>query len=221
MPTEIPSDAMRSAHEQLVEQADETETGEHDNDDSEVCGANESCDASTSDTPDHTRVTGIRRIRFKRLLTYGVLPGLALVLALLAGYLKWVATTAHDCRVASIDSVRAASNSTIAILSYKPDTVGKELAQASERLTGHFKDAYTALIHDVVIPGAQQQRISSIATVPAAAPVSATGDHAVVLVFVNQITTIGNDPPASTVSSVRVTLDKVHDQWRISQFDPI
>jgi Mce-associated membrane protein len=51
--------------------------------------------------------------------------------------------------------------------------------------------------------------------------VSATGKHAVVLVFVDQTTTIGNDAPTQSTSSVRVSLDKVGGRWLVSQFDPV
>jgi Mce-associated membrane protein len=57
--------------------------------------------------------------------------------------------------------------------------------------------------------------------VPAAASVSATQNHAVVLVFVNQTVIVGNDVPSSTASSVKVTLDKQGDRWLISGFDPV
>jgi Mce-associated membrane protein len=117
--------------------------------------------------------------------------------------------------------VRAATDSTIALLSYKPDTVEKDLDAARGRLTGSFLNAYTSLIHDMVIPGAKQKQISAIATVPAAASTSATENHAVVLLFVNQSVIIGQDAPTSTASSVRVTLDKVGGRWLISQFDPV
>jgi Mce-associated membrane protein len=50
---------------------------------------------------------------------------------------------------------------------------------------------------------------------------SASADHAEVLVFVNQTITVGNDPPTDTVSSVRVTLDKIGGRWLISGFDPV
>jgi Mce-associated membrane protein len=51
--------------------------------------------------------------------------------------------------------------------------------------------------------------------------VSASGAHAVVLLFVNQTTTVGTGTPTSTASSVRVTLDRADDRWLISQFDPV
>jgi Mce-associated membrane protein len=72
-----------------------------------------------------------------------------------------------------------------------------------------------------VIPGATQRQISAVATVPAAAAVSATQTHAVVLLYVNQTTTMGSDSPTDTASRVKVTLEKVNDRWLISQFEPI
>ena len=43
----------------------------------------------------------------------------------------------------------------------------------------------------MVIPGAKEKQISAVATVPAAASVSAEPNHAVVLVFVNQTVVVG------------------------------
>lgn len=162
-----------------------------------------------------------RSIAWSRVLAYGVLPALALLLAMGAGYLKWLDTSARDSWVARIESVRAATDSTIAMLSYNPDTVEKDLGAARDRLTGDFRDSYTALINDVVIPGAKQQKITATANVAAAAPVSATESQAVVLVFVNQTTVIGNEPPTNTASSVRITLERSAGRWLISQFEPV
>jgi Mce-associated membrane protein len=161
------------------------------------------------------------RSRLGRIVAYGMLPVAALLLAAAAGYLKWVGSSARDADVARAQSVQAAVDSTVAMLSYRPDTVEKNLAAARDRMTGAFRDSYTSLTNDVVIPGAKQRQISAVATVPAAASASATETHAVVLVFVNQSTIIGNDPPTDTASTVKVTLEKVHDRWLISQFDPV
>jgi Mce-associated membrane protein len=160
-------------------------------------------------------------IRWSRAIVYVALPALALLLASAAGFLKWQDGSAREAGVARAESVRAATDSTIALLSYKPDTVEKDLDAARSRLTGSFLNAYTSLTHDVVIPGAKQKQISATATVPAAASTSATENHAVVLLFVNQSVIIGQDAPTSTASSVRVTLDKVGGRWLISQFDPV
>jgi len=149
------------------------------------------------------------------------LPAVALLLTLGVGYVKWLDGSQRASRVAAEESVRAASESTVAILSYKPETVDQDLKAAANRLTAGFRQQYTQLVNDVVAPGAKQQHISAVATVPAAASVSATGKQAVVLVFVDQTTTIGNDAPTQSTSSVRVTLDEVDGRWLISQFDPV
>lgn len=164
---------------------------------------------------------GSRASAWKRILAYGVLPGLALILAMGAGYVKWKDGTLRESQVVAMQSVAEATESTIALLSYKPETVDKDLGAAHDRVTGPFKEAYTRLVHDVVIPGAKQKQISTVATVPAAASVTANADHAVVLVFVDQTTTVGNDAPTNTASSGRVTLDKIGGRWLISQFDPV
>jgi Mce-associated membrane protein len=146
---------------------------------------------------------------------------LALLLALGVGYLKWLDGTARESRAAAEQSIRAASDTTVAILSYKPESVDQDLKAAANRLTAGFQQQYLQLVNDVVAPGAKQQHITAVATVPAAASVSATGKQAVVLVFVDQTTTIGNDAPSQSTSSVRVTLDKVDGRWLVSQFDPV
>jgi Mce-associated membrane protein len=161
------------------------------------------------------------RFSWKRLVVYGLLPVLALGLALADGYLKWLDGSSRAGSTAAAQSVQAATESTIAILSYRPDNVDRDLSAAAGRLTGGFRQQYTQLVGDVVAPGAKQQRISAVATVPAVASVSATENHAVVVVFIDQTTTIGDDAPTQTTSTVRVTLDKVHGRWLISQFDPV
>lgn len=177
--------------------------------------------AESEDTEDIEPPARWRRVRWSRVLAFGVLPVLALVIAAAAGYLKWQDAWIRGSGVASLESVAAAKDSTAALLSYQPDTVDKDLGAARDRLTGTFKDSYTQLTHDVVIPGAKKQHISAVATVPAAASVSATPQHAVVLVCVDQTVTVGNDAPTETASTVRVTLDKTGARWLISSFDPV
>jgi len=162
-----------------------------------------------------------RPIAWSRVLAYGVLPGLALLLALAAGYFKWADGSSNEVALARSESVRVASEDAVALLSYRADSVDKDLGAASERLTGNFKDAYGALIREVVIPGAKEKHISAVAKVNAAAPVSATANHAVVLLFLNQSVTVGDGVPTDTSPVVRVTLDKVNGRWLVSHFDPV
>jgi Mce-associated membrane protein len=173
------------------------------------------------DSKDVEPAKNSRSINWLTIFGYVVLPALALTLAVAAGYLKWQNTSERSAGIARIESVAAAKDATIALLSYKPETVEKDLDAARDRLTGTFKDSYTQLTHDVVIPGAKQKHITAVATVPAVASVKATPNHAVVLLYVNQTTSIGTDTPSDSVSTVRVALDNIHGRWLVSEFDPI
>jgi Mce-associated membrane protein len=159
--------------------------------------------------------------KWKRGLACGVLPGLALLLALGAGFLKWQDSSIRAGEVARIESMQVAKDATVRLLSYRPDTVDEDLGAARELLAGDFKNAYTSLINDVVIPGAKQKQISAVASVPAAASISADPRHAETVVFVDQTVIVGNDAPTSTNSSIKVTLNKVDGRWLILKFDPV
>lgn len=214
-----------------VEQAPEAtadESTEKADDPSEATDdPSETTDEPSETTDERSETTGPekpkRRVNWPRVLAFGVLPGLALVLAMAAGFFKWQDNSVRDSQVARIEAVQAAKDTTIKMLSYKPDSVEQELNDARNLLTGDFRDQYTSLINDVVIPGAKEKQISAVASVPenGAASVSADPNHAVVLLFVNQTVVVGQTAPTDTASSVRVTLDKVGDHWLISKFDPV
>jgi Mce-associated membrane protein len=162
-----------------------------------------------------------RRANLRRALVFGLLPGLVMLLAAGVGYLKWQKATLSETQTARIESVQAATDITIKMLSYNPDTVDHDLDAARDRLTGTFRDAYSQLTHDVIIPGAKQKKISAVANVPTAASISASPNRAVVMVFVNQSVVQGNGAPSNTASAVRITLDKRDNRWLISDFTPI
>ncbi|GJF16000.1 hypothetical protein NGTWS0302_12980 [Mycolicibacterium cyprinidarum] len=181
----------------------------------------EADDSAVDDSAEDASATPKRRIQWSRVVAFALLPALALVLALGAGYLKWRDDSVRNSETAAVTSVQAAKDATIALLSYQPDTVEQQLGAARDLLTGEFRESYTALTNDVVIPGAKEKQISAVASVPAAASVSATPTEAVALIFVNQTVSVAQDPPTDTASSVRVTLEKVGDRWLISKFDPV
>lgn len=145
------------------------------------------------------------------------------VLLIVAGALLFRdASSRQASQRAGAEALHAARESIPALLSYRPDTAEQELGTAArDRLTGRFLDDYTQLITTVVVPDARQKRITASATVPAAAVVSASTDHAVVLAYVDQNTTIGTEPPSQANTSVRVSMDKVDGRWLISGFDQI
>jgi Mce-associated membrane protein len=214
-----------SSVEETTEESVQTKTGEAEAETVSSSSKRSSVTepATVADRPDHDdKPTNTRRrIPWSRAIAYGLLPVLAFLLASAAGYLKWQDGSAREAQTARVESVQAAIDGTVALLSYRPDTVEKDLAAAKSRMTGTFLDSYTKLTQDVVIPGAKQKQISAVATIPAAASSSATPTRAVVLLFVNQSVIVGQGAPTSTASSVRVTLDKVGGRWLISQFDPV
>lgn len=191
------------------------ETSAEGADEREVSGA--AIDEMQQDSP----ATESRRADGQRRVIFVILPAIALALGALAGYLNWQSSFHRAATLAATDSVAVARDAATAMLSYNADTVEKDLTAARERLTGSFLAEYTKLVNEVVIPGSREKNISAVAQVPAAASVSATPDHAVALIFVNQAVTVGDDTPTNTASSVKVTLDRVGGQWLVSGFEPV
>lgn len=159
------------------------------------------------------------RIEWGRVIAYRVLPALAVVLAAAAGGL-WYLTARHSNEAEQAAVIKVARDGTVALLSYEPDTVRQQLTDARKLLTTPFLDEYTTLTKSV-IPGAEQRHISAATSVPAAAAVSVDENHAVVLVFVNQTVRVGDQPPTSTPTSARVTLERLGGQWLIANFEPV
>lgn len=181
----------------------------------------DAAEIDAAETTDAAPAAGRRRVAWANVAVYGLLPAAVLALGGAAGYLQWKDVSLSQSDTAKKESTKAATDGTIALLSYKPETVDKDLEAAKKYMTGNFLDSYTSLTRDVVIPGSKQKKISAVATVPAAAWTKATPNHAVVMLFVDQTMIIGDSAPTSTASSVRVTLDKVEGRWLISQFDPM
>jgi Mce-associated membrane protein len=153
----------------------------------------------------------------------------ALVLGLLAAgalagwlyFAQFRPDTQTDNAVAQ-SAVNAARDGTVALLSYKPDTLTQDFAAARSHLTGDFLNYYDQFTKEVVTPAAQSKAVATTAQVVGAATSELHPNSAVVLVFVNQVTTSKERPdPAMASSSVLVSLTKVHGDWLITKFDPI
>ncbi|MGI9123683.1 MAG: hypothetical protein ACR2JM_02885, partial [Mycobacterium sp.] len=153
------------------------------------------------------------RADWRRLVVYGVLPALAVMLAAGTGVMRWKDMTYRHTETARERSVAAAREATVAMLSYKTATVEKDLMAARDRLTGEFLDSYTDLVKKNVIPAAKDKKISAQAQVQSASSDSASPDRAGVLVFLKHTVATGADNPTTTPSSARVTLDKVDGRW--------
>lgn len=168
---------------------------------------------------------GVRRARPKRRKVIAALMALlvAASLALLAGL--YFSSYRPDREVddqAAKSAVAAATDGTIAILSYSPDTLDRDFDSARSRLTGDFLSYFDQFTRQILAPAAKQKSVKTSAVVLRAAVSELHPDSAVVLVFVNQSTQSADRPePTLTSSSVMVKLTKADGKWLISSFDPV
>jgi Mce-associated membrane protein len=116
----------------------------------------------------------------------------------------------------------AAKTGTVAMLSYSPESLDKDFANAKSHLTGDFLSYYTNFTQQVVTPAAKQKAVKTSAAVVRAAVSELHPDSAVVLVFINQNTTSKENPDgAFAASAVKVGMKKINGAWLISSFDPV
>ncbi|WP_234789224.1 twin-arginine translocation pathway signal [Mycolicibacterium monacense] len=162
----------------------------------------------------------MRQARWRLILTVLIAAasvGLAVVL-----YVTQYRTDVQTDGAAASAAVRAASEGTVALLSYQPDSVDTDLTAAKTHLTGEFLTYYGKFSDEILLPAARERAVRSEAAVVRAAEAEIHPDTAKVLVYVNQTTTSRERPDASqTASSVMVSLTKVGERWLISAFDPI
>lgn len=118
--------------------------------------------------------------------------------------------------------VNAASDGTVALLSYSPESLDKDFAAAKSHLAGDFLSYYNQFTQEIVAPAAKQKALKTTAHVMGAAVSELRSDSAVVLVFVDQSTTSKDKPdPSMAASNVLVSLTRVNSNWLITKFDPI
>ncbi|WP_373365759.1 twin-arginine translocation pathway signal [Mycobacterium kansasii] len=123
---------------------------------------------------------------------------------------------------AARDAIRAASEGTVALLSYSPDSLSRDFDNARGRLTDDYQAYYERFTEQIVAPAAQRGQITTSARVIRAAAAELRPDSAVVLVFISLKTTSKDQPePVKTTSSVRVTLRKVNGSWLIAKLDSL
>jgi Mce-associated membrane protein len=119
-------------------------------------------------------------------------------------------------------AINAASEGTVALLSYSPDSLDKDFATARSHLSGDFLSYYDQFTEQIVAPAAKQKALKTSAHVMRAAVVELHSSSAVVLVFVDQSTTSKDSPDATTAtSSVMVNLSLVDGKWLITKVTPV
>ncbi|MQY19433.1 h domain protein [Nocardia macrotermitis] len=161
--------------------------------------------------------------REKRLPILSVIAGVLVVAAVavgaFAGYRFWNDRQAEQARTASVDAAR---RTVAAMFTYDFNTVDTQLPKAADSLTPTFKGDYLKLINAAIAPGAKQKQLTVQATTQAAGVVSADRSHAVVLLYLNEVTTSAASPQGTvTPSRVRVSLEKDGGRWLVGEVTPV
>jgi Mce-associated membrane protein len=118
--------------------------------------------------------------------------------------------------------VAAASDGTVALLSYSSDSLDKDFAAARSHLAGDFLSYYDQFSQHSVAPVAKQKSMKTTAKVAGAAVTELHPDSGTVLVLVDQTTTTKDSAqPSVAVSSVLVHMNRVNGTWLITRFTPV
>jgi Mce-associated membrane protein len=165
--------------------------------------------------------------RIKALSSGRILAGLLVLLivaslSLLGSLLYFSYLPDRDTDAAAAKAaISAASDGTVAVLSYSPDTLDRDFSSAKSHLTGDFLSYYGQFTREIVGPAAKQKGVKTTAVVLRAALSEFHPNSGVVLLFVNQTTQSKDRPePTMTSSSVLVTMTKADGKWLISSFNP-
>jgi len=119
-------------------------------------------------------------------------------------------------------AIASASEGTVAVLSYSPETLDHDFSTAKSHLTGDFLNYYNQFTSQIVAPAAKQKSVKTSAVVLRAALSEFHANSATVLLFVNQSTQSKDRPePTYTSSSVIVNMTKADGKWLISSFNPV
>lgn len=109
------------------------------------------------------------------------------------------------------------------LLSYDHTTIDKTFgATAGKYLTGQFKDDYSELGSQVIVPAAKKDKIVTEATVVDGGVVASTSDSTTLLLFVNQKTESADQQGTRLDGSrVRVEARLVDGTWLIAALTPV
>lgn len=198
-------------------------------DDTESVGSDQPGDDDTGDDQRHPadHTLNARRAWARRVASHWrlIVISLLFVAAAAAAAGLYFGQYRHDQQTndaAAKSAISAASQGTVALLSYAPDKLESDLVAAKSHLTGEFLNYYSKFTEQIVVPAAKAKAVDTKAAVMRAVVVELHPESARILVFLDQTTTSKDAPePVQTASSVLVGLAKVHDSWLISAFDPI
>lgn len=208
-----------------TDDTDVEETVEHSADTETPDEAAEVAEPADEDA-DGGQPTGKTRRRSGRALVIAAVLAFVL-LAASAGLTSWLYVNDYrpdqqtDPAAAQV-ALDAAKTGTVALLSYSPESLDQDFANAKSKLTGDFLSYYTQFTEQIVTPAAREKSVKTAASVVRAAVSEIAPESAEVLVFINQTTTSKENPDgAFAASSVKVGLTKIDGNWLIDSFDPV
>ena len=182
--------------------------------------------AEDDDSPKRTKRG--RRGRPRMLSNVKVVPVILVLLLLISsGVATWLYFKRYQPNQQTDPSVaravvNAASDGTVALLSYSPESLDKDFAAAKSHLSGDFLSYYNQFTEQIVAPAAKQKSLKTTAQVVGAAVSELHPNSAVVLLFVDQSTTSKDRPdPSMAASSVLVSMTRVNGNWLITKFQPV
>jgi Mce-associated membrane protein len=118
--------------------------------------------------------------------------------------------------------LQAATTGVQAVLSYDYRHLDADAAKAEPLLTANFRQQYDEELAKGVRPVATKYHAQSTAQVTAAGLTELTDSRALVLVFVNQVSTNSQRPqPRLDRPRIRVTLVRSGDHWLIDALNPL
>lgn len=163
------------------------------------------------------------RVRRSPRMTLTVLGSLSLVLLLAGGSFLYLNIDRGQSEQARQQAKIAGERDVTTLLSYDHNTIAQDIDQRSQLLTGRFKSDYTNLVHNVIIPGAQQQQLTTSTNVARSSVVRSDGaDRVRLMLFLNQTTKMGGNPnPVSNGSRVEVGMQRIDGKWAVSELAPV
>ncbi len=191
-----------------------------------IDAADDSSEQEAADSSEKSERSDRREPRARRKVK--VVPVVLILLLLISGgaatwlyFKQYRPDKQTDATVVSA-VISSASDGTVALLSYSPDSLDKDFAAAKSHLSGDFLSYYNQFTEQIVAPAAKQKSLKTNARVLGAAVQEIHPDSAVVLVLVDQSTTSKDNPdPAMASSSVLVSLTRVNGNWLITKFEPV
>ncbi|MGA9675734.1 MAG: hypothetical protein WBR28_10960 [Mycobacterium sp.] len=169
-----------------------------------------------------------RRVPRRRLFGVELAPAVLVLLTLVSAgltmslYFKQYRPNQQTDPGVAATVISSASDGTVALLSYSPESLDKDFATAKSHLSGDFLSYYDDFTQRIVAPAAKQKSLKTTARVVAAALSELRPESAVVLLYVDQTTTSKDSPdPAMSASSVLVRMARIKGNWLIVKFDPI